>query len=164
MHAACHAEPGLEHAVPVLGFRWNNLQDVPVLDDLSRFVEAEDVDACPVSVRARRPHLVAVQDHETAFGHRPLEEDLLAWELLCHSLEVLDEGFLAVSDVRVVLGVRIPGVAFHRLSRLALIEHEVVERDRVLAVLLRRRCHGVRVPLASRNGPTLTPNAELRGS
>src|SRR3954451_18175000 len=85
-----------EHRIRVRRRRWHRLQHVPVLDDLAGAVEAEDVDAGPVAVRIGRPHLVAVQHDEIAFGERALDAHALARVLVRHALEVRDERVLAV--------------------------------------------------------------------
>lgn len=70
----------------------------------------------------------------SAVGEHALDLDTLTRELGCHPLEVLDEGLLAVAHARVVLALLRPGVAFDRLRRSVLVEHQVVEVDDVLLV------------------------------
>lgn len=71
---------------------------------------------------------------------------MLAWVVGGHSLEVVDEGLLAVGDVDVVLGVGVSGVAVERLGWLALVEHQVVERlDGVLVALQVGAGHEARI-------------------
>ena len=69
--------------------------------------------------------------HQIAFGDHPMELDELAGVLGGHPLEVLDEGLSPVADVRVVLPVLGADVPLDGLGRSALVEHQVVERDRV---------------------------------
>src|SRR5439155_19851948 len=77
----------LEHRVGVRGLLGNWLKHVPVLDDPSLVVEAEDVDARPIPVAG--PLLIAVGDDVVALGDHAFELVLLAWVLASHSLEVL---------------------------------------------------------------------------
>jgi len=97
-------------------------------------VEAENVNASPVAVV--RPLLVTVENHVVAIANHPSELDSLAWVLGGHSVEVLDEGLLAICNHRIVLDVGVPYVFLNGLGRLALVEHEVVEGLRVLLVPL----------------------------
>src|SRR4030095_2176395 len=69
--AAVAAPRRSEHAVAVRRLGGNDLQHVPVLDDLAVAVDAEDVD--PGVVVVARPALVAVQDDEVCLGDGPLE-------------------------------------------------------------------------------------------
>ena len=107
------------------------MQHVPVLDDPAVSVEAEDVDA---GVLLIWPDLMTVEHDLVAVGETAFELDPLARVLGTHTLEVVDEGFLAVSDVRIVLSILRARVAFDRLSRLVLIEHQRVERNHVRLV------------------------------
>src|SRR3954466_14185045 len=86
-------DPTSEHRVGVLRFFRDALEHVPVLDDLSVLVEAEDVDPRPdvrmlrpaASARRRqspllrisRPLLTAMQDDVLALGDGAEEVDLL---------------------------------------------------------------------------------------
>jgi hypothetical protein len=101
----------------------DDLQDVPVLDDLAVGVETDDVD--PGAVVVAGPAPVAVQDDEVVLGDRAQEPHLLAGGLPRHPVDV-DERRPAVADVRVVLGVRGTGAALDGLGRAALVEHQVV--------------------------------------
>ncbi len=83
----------------------------------------------PGVVLVAGPLLVAMQDDEVAFRDRALEVNALAGILPRHPLEVRDEGGLAVGDVRVVLDIVVARIAADGLRRLALVEHQVVERD-----------------------------------
>src|SRR5262249_13123345 len=74
-------------------------------------------------------------------------------------LEELDEGRLPVSDAGIVLDVDVPHVPPHRLRRLPLIEHEVVEGDRGLLVTLELVAH--RSPPFS-SGRAAAPDASTR--
>ncbi|MDB5860758.1 MAG: hypothetical protein JWQ76_4447 [Ramlibacter sp.] len=75
-----------------------------------------------------------VEDHVRAFGNHALEVDPLAWERARHPLEVVDEGFLAVADARVVLDIRCAGMSLDRLPGPAVVEHQLIEREDVLLV------------------------------
>src|SRR3954451_11277371 len=65
-----------EHPVVVGGVVGDDLQDIPVLDDLAVGVEAEDVDAGVVVVAG--PGLMAVQDDMVTLGNRANEPHPLA--------------------------------------------------------------------------------------
>src|SRR5262245_57377252 len=107
-----------------------------MLDDLALVVEPEDVDSGPFGVGVPGPELPAMQHHVIALRYGALELDLLAGILARHALEVGDERFLAVGDLRVVLDVPRAGEALHRLARPGLVEHQVIERHRVALVSL----------------------------
>ena len=77
-----------------------------MLDDLAVCIEAEDVDACVVVIAG--PVLEAVQHHQVTLGHAATELDTLAWVLLCHAVEVVDEGLLAITNAGIVLDVLAP--------------------------------------------------------
>jgi hypothetical protein len=96
----------LEHSILVGGCLGDDLQDVPVLNELAVLVEPEDVD--PGVVMVTRPDLVAVQHDVVALGQGALDLDALAGVLRGHSLEVVNEGLLAVANMRVVLSVGSP--------------------------------------------------------
>jgi mRNA-degrading endonuclease toxin of MazEF toxin-antitoxin module len=91
-----------------------------VLDDLALRVNAEDIDACVLMIA--RPDLVTVQDHIVALAECALELDALARVLGCHAFEVIDEGLLAITDMRVVLDVGRAGVPGDGLSRTRLVK------------------------------------------
>jgi hypothetical protein len=105
-----------------------------VLDDLAVLIEAEDVDAGVFVVTG--PDLVAMQNHIVVFGYHPLELDALAGIFVSHPDEVVDERLFAVGNLRVVLDVRCPGVPLDGFGGAILVEHEVVELDRVGLVAL----------------------------
>jgi hypothetical protein len=84
----------------------------------------------PRVVLVAGPVLVAVEDGEVALCHGPDELDALAGILGGHPLEVVDEGLLAIRDVRIVLDVLVPDVALDGLSGAALVEHQVIELHR----------------------------------
>src|SRR5262249_45729916 len=117
----------LEHRIRVRRRVRDALEHVPVLDDLAIIVEPEDIDAGPVAIA--RPLLVTVQHDELALGDRALELDALARVLTRHALEVIDEGLLTVRDAGIVLGIRRARKADYRFGRIALVEHQIVERD-----------------------------------
>src|SRR6267142_3751819 len=119
--------PALEHCVAVSRGIWHNLQHVPVLDDFAIVIQAKNIHTRPVSVFVGRPLLMAMQNHVVAFGENSFEVHMLARVLLRHPLEVRNEGFLAIRDVRIVLPVYSARVSLDRLSRLASVEHEVVK-------------------------------------
>ena len=131
-----------------------------MLHELAGFVEAKDVDTGPVSVQVGRPDLVTVDNHEIPLSDRSEETDPFAWVLSSHALKVLDERGLSVSDVWVVLGVGCTQVELNCLPRLALIEHQIVERDGVLAVLIRGGGHGLECMANGRGASTLTLSSE----
>ncbi|CAM5250732.1 NAD(P)-binding domain-containing protein OS=Streptomyces tendae OX=1932 GN=GUR47_18335 PE=4 SV=1 [Streptomyces tendae] len=126
--------PGTQQTDGVVGCGRDDLEDVPVFNDLAVGVEAEDVDARVLLVG---PGLVAVQDDVVAVGEGTPVFDALARILGGHALEVVDERLLAVADVRVVLDVGVASVLVDGLCGAALIEHQVVERLGSGLVLLR---------------------------
>jgi hypothetical protein len=89
-----------------------------------------------------RPDLVAVQ-YDVVLGQRALELHALPRILRRDPLEVVDEGLLPITNVRVVLPVSLPGLLRDRRGRSRLVEHEVVEALRVLLVPLEAvlSCH-----------------------
>ena len=105
-----------------------------MLDNLAVVIEAEYVDAGVVLIS--RPLLMAMQHHVITFRHRANEMGNLARVRVAHPLEILNEGLLAVGNMRVVLDVLVTDVSFYGLTRLALIEHQVVEGLRISFVLL----------------------------
>jgi hypothetical protein len=62
--------------------------------------------------------------------------DALAGVIARHALEVLNEALLAVRDGGVVLDICLADVSLDRLPRPGLVEHQIVEGDRALLVLL----------------------------
>src|SRR5438128_11174332 len=144
-------EAVLEHAVLVGGRLGDDLQDVPVLDDLAVVVEPEDVDCAVVVIPG--PVLEAMKYDDVAFADGSLELNALAGVFGRHAVEVVDERLPSVADTRVVLCVAGADVPLDRLSRTALVEHEVVEGLRVRLVL-RRVVHTL--SLASRRRITLS--------
>jgi len=105
----------LERPIRVGGCLGDDLQDVPVLNDLAVLVEPEDVN--PGVVTVTRPDLVAMQHDVVALGQGALDLDVLAGVLRGHAFEVVDEGLLAVANKRVVLSVDFVGVGGDRLGR-----------------------------------------------
>ena len=132
----------LKHAVLMAGLGRNNLQNVPVFNDFSGFIEAKDVNAGPVLIRIGGPNLMTVKYHQVAFCHGTLEGNRFSRVLSRHSLEVFDELILAVSDMRIVLGVAGTNVFLNGLPRLAFIEHHFVERYCIAAIVFWGRAHG----------------------
>lgn len=110
-----------------------------MLYDLAVFVEAKNVDAGVVMVAG--PVLEAVEYHIVSFGKSPLHLHALAWVFALHLLEVINKTLLAVGYVRVVLDVLGPNVAAYSFSRLAVVEHRLVESNSVLLVSV-LRSHG----------------------
>lgn len=101
--AATHAASSSEHPVRIGRTGGQDLQHVPVLDELATAVEPEDVD--PGIIVAARPVLEAVQDDEIALGDHPLDVHALAGIRSCHSLEIGDEALRTGRHVRVVLDI-----------------------------------------------------------
>ncbi len=81
----------LKHAVLMAGLVRHNLQNIPVFNDFSFCIEAEDVNTGPVLVRIGGPNLMTVKDHQVAFCHGTLEANGLSGVVSRHSLEVLDK-------------------------------------------------------------------------
>ena len=131
-----------EHAV-VVGCRLrDDLEHIPVLDYLAVGVDSEDVDTGVVMVT--RPHLVAVQHDVLTLCDGSYELDPLSGELSSHSLEVVDEGLLAIGDMGVVLGVGISRVALDGFGWTQVIEHQVIEGHHVCLVLFKIGSHATK--------------------
>jgi len=96
-----------------------------VLHNSSFGIKSEDVDPSVVTIAG--PLLVTLKYDEITFGNDTFELDALTWIVSRHPLEVLDKRFLPVSDMWIVLNVRIANEPFYCLSRSAAIEHQVVE-------------------------------------
>ncbi len=75
-----------------------------------------------------------------------------------HAFEVLDERGPAVRDVWVMLRAGRADVAVNRLLWSALVEHEIVERDCIIAVLLGSGAHGWDSPVNEADASGLTPD------
>src|SRR5947199_35719 len=90
-----------EHRVAVRRLGGYDLQHVPMLDDPASVVEAEDVDTGPVRIPVSRPVLMAMQHDQVAFGDDALEVHALARVCFGHPFEIVDEGLLAVRNVRI---------------------------------------------------------------
>jgi hypothetical protein len=129
----------LEHAVAVGGRCGNDLQNVPVLDNLAGTVKAKDVDSSVVFIS--RPMLKAVQHDEVTFSNGPSHLDALSRVLPLHAFEVGDKSGLTISNMRVMLGIRITNIAGDGLSRLTVVEHEGVESNGIGLVLVSAWAH-----------------------
>jgi len=105
-----------------------------VLDNFSGVIEAKNI--YPSIVTVTRPLLMAVEYNEITFRNCPLEVDLFPWVFRVHTLEILDECVLSVTDFRIVLNVDIANVFFDGFAGPALIEHQVIECLRIPFVLL----------------------------
>ena len=90
---------------------------------------------------------MAVQDDEVALCNHALELDPLAWVLGGHPFEVRNESLLAVTNMRVVLNVRVACVSLDSFARFGLVEHEVVERSNRFLVLGLSVTDGLRAAL-----------------
>ena len=108
-----------------------------MLDDFAILGQAKDINSGPVMVA--RPVLVTMEDDIVVFGDDLPEFNAFARIIARRRLEIVDEALLSVGDARIVLDVLRAGKFFHGLSRLALIEHQVVEGDHVSFVLVYRR-------------------------
>lgn len=105
-----------------------------MFDDLAVFIQPEDVDSRPILIT--RPELKAVQDDQISLGNHAPKFNFLARICQRHSLEIVDEGLLAVSHGGVVLNIDVAGIFLNRLARFALVEHQVIKRDDRSFVLL----------------------------
>src|SRR5260221_14130955 len=103
--------PRLKHSIAIGGRGRNDLEHVPMLDDLARLGQAEDVD--PGIILVPRPMLEAVKDHVIALGQDAPELDALAGIFARHAFEIVDEGLLAVAHAGVVLDVVVAGIGGH---------------------------------------------------
>jgi hypothetical protein len=124
----------LEQPIVVLRLRRDDLKHIPMLDNLAILIESKNVDSCVVFVS--RPLLVTMENNVIIFCYRSFEVGLLARIFRAHPFKILDKRFLAVRDMRVVLDVLISRVPLDGLTRLTLIEHQIIERLRVALVLL----------------------------
>src|SRR5579884_3078132 len=106
-----------------------------MLDHLPVFVQPKDVDARPIG--STRPHLMAVQYDVVPLCNDPHEPHLLARVLLCHPVEVVNEGVLAICHHRVVLRIAVSDVPLDRLGGTAPVEHQVIELHDPPFVLLK---------------------------
>src|SRR3954452_16220647 len=113
-------DPTSEHRVRVLRFFRHALEHVPVLDDLSVLIEAEDVHPCPVPISW--PLLAAMEDDVFALRDGADEMHFLPRVLLRHPGEVGDEGILSVRNARIVLRVSIADVLLDGVRGAALVE------------------------------------------
>ena len=96
-----------------------------MFDDFPVVIEPKNINSCPISLTW--PLLITVQDHVVSFGNRTLEVDALAWILLCHPREVLNEGFLAISNSGIMLDIHLPCISLNRFGGLTLVEHQIIE-------------------------------------
>src|SRR6202048_1360051 len=135
----CRASRPSKHSIGVCGLVGHNLQHVPVLHDLTLFIELEDVDSGPHVITG--PILATMKDHIVTFGDYPFEFHTLAGIIAGRLLEIGDVSFLPVSYTRIVLDVTVSRVPLDRFARATFVEHEVVERHHVLLVALQFR-HG----------------------
>lgn len=110
-----------------------------MFDDFSVVIEPKNINACLIGVPW--PLLVTMQDHVVAFGNHPLEVDTLAWIVLGHLREGGFHRLLAISHRRVMLDIDRSCVALHRFGRLALIEHQIIERCHRLLVAFQLLMH-----------------------
>ena len=72
-----------------------------------------------------------VHDHIRAFSDHPHDMRPLPRIRVFHPAKVLNERFLPVRDTRILLHVHVPDVLLDRGGRLALVEHEIIERGSV---------------------------------
>src|SRR5712691_9599206 len=130
---------GSKHRILIGRLWWNALKHIPMLDDLTVGIEPEDVDAGPVCVTW--PLLTTMQHDVILFSENSLEVNSLSGVFRCHPVEVGDERLLTVRDSGVVLNVLLTCESFDCFSRLALVEHQVIERNHVPLVLFKVNGH-----------------------
>jgi hypothetical protein len=130
----------LKHSIRVRGVARDHLQYVPVLHNLTLFVQAENIYPCPKMVV--RPVLPTVQDHIIALSDHSLELHALAGIFAGGFLKIGDESLFAVSHARIVLDIGCPGIPLDGLAGATFIEHEVVERHHVPLVAFQDIDHG----------------------
>ena len=106
----------LKHRVRVCRLDGNHLKYIPVFNDLALVVKAKDVDSGPVCIFEVWPKLMAVKHDHICLGNGTLEHNLFAGILRCHAVEILNERFLSISDVGVVLDVDLTSVQRDGLS------------------------------------------------
>src|SRR5262249_25517968 len=110
----------LEHSVRIGCLFRDDLEHVPVLDDLSIAFQSEDVDARPSVITG--PILPTMKNDVVSLGYDSFELDMFAGVIARHALEVVYERLLSVANSGVVLDVRGASVARDRFAWLALIE------------------------------------------
>ena len=96
-----------------------------MLNDLTIFIKPEDIN--PGIFLISGPYLMAVEDDMVALCKCTIECNFLAGMLGSHALKILDERRLAVCYLGIVLDVFCASIALYRLTRLALIKHQVIE-------------------------------------
>src|SRR3979411_1552864 len=82
----CRAARPSKHSIGVCGLVGHNLQNVPVLPDLTPFIELEDVDSGPHVITG--PILATMKDHIVTFGDYPFEFHTLAGIIAGRLLEI----------------------------------------------------------------------------
>src|SRR3984893_3679013 len=82
----CRAARPSKHSIGVCGLVGHNLQHVPVLHDLTLFIELEDVDSGPHVITG--PILATMKDHIVTFGDYPFEFHTLAGIIAARLLEM----------------------------------------------------------------------------
>ena len=92
-----------------------------MLDDLAFFVEAKNIYPCIIIVA--RPLLMTMQHNEIALSNYLFEVNPLFRVFRVHSLEVLDESFLAITNFGIVLDVNITDVLIDCFAWLTSIKH-----------------------------------------
>ena len=115
----------LEHSIPIVRHTWNDLQDMPVLNDLNVFIEPEDIN--PGILLTLWTHFMVVENNVTALCKGTLERILLSRMLFSHVLKIFDERLFTVCHVGIVLDVICADIALGRLTRLTLIKHQIIE-------------------------------------
>jgi len=103
-----------------------------MLDDFAVAIEAEDINSSVLEPFG--PDLVAMQNHQIAFRDGAFYIDPLARVFTGHAFEIIDEGFFACPDVRIVLDVVVADEVLYRTPRLARVEHQFVKNDGISPV------------------------------
>ena len=110
-----------------------------MFDNLPVLVEPENVD--PGVILITGPLLKTVQHNVVSLGDHPFEVNAFAGVLGSHSLEVGNEGFLAIAPMRIVLDIPIAHVLLDGFPRLALVKHQGIEALGIFLVFFQAIVH-----------------------
>jgi hypothetical protein len=103
-----------------------------MLHDLTGTVAPKDIDGSIVV--ASWPCLTAVYDNQVTLGNRAFYLHVFARILVSHSFEVGNKSSSAAFDTWIVLNVIVAHIAVHGLTRLTIVEHQIVESDNIRLV------------------------------
>lgn len=110
----------------------DDLQHIPMLNDLPLIVEPENIDSRVIVVSG--PVLGAMKNDILVLCHDPLYLDSFARPFASHALEIVNEALLSGFHMRIVLDVLVPSEARDGLGGPACVEHQFVEGDHIRLV------------------------------